>query len=729
MNQQKRNALKKRDYISSIWILMLLMIGPLQWAWAQGEMSPSDFESTNQSIPNSPGVAAIEQYNLVNVDLHTGTPSINIPLYTVSNRELSLPISLSYHASGVKVQEVASWVGLGWSLNAGGVISRRVVGLPDDAYEATWSDNGIQHLIPNAGYLYDQGFIHSLYPHPVSSWAYSTIIGELRGNTKDSAPDIFNFSFAGYSGRFVFDRHGEMKLFSNQDLKIDYIKTQQTIEAFSPYVTSGYPVRGAITEFSILTPDGTKYIFAAPEVSMVYHREAHGLAIDECAPPENGSTTACLGAGAYAPGGTVYNGQLAYTAWHLTKIIAVKGEETATIDLTYEDEFVLTDNITKQVNNLSRSDVDFCQYFEMNSGPVVQTTRFNPRTESDFAIHRKKRITAIDWAYGAIDFYANVDREDLYYYPGSEPLPRSKGLRIIRIRNQAEEILKSFHFTYSYFNKTGLSCTDPPAWMEAHRNRLRLDQLTEHGGGNVLPPYEFTYDAQALPPRHSPQQDYWGYYNGNGANQLIPSVYAYPEDDNTYYRSVYSIYPRTTYNGSEYYFPGADRSPDEQLMQAGVLKQIDYPTGGHTRFEYEAHRHRYNTNRLAFGFGEFIGGGLRVKRIIDHNGMNAANDLIKEYAYTYQVNGNCSGKLVNAIDFARFKSLSIDISGNPVDPTGDPTAATLLSSGATCSSGSRIIYEEVQEILPQNGKTVYTYDVPMVYSEGDLVDEPLAGGG
>jgi hypothetical protein len=44
---------------------------------------------------------------------------------------MSLPISLDYNGSGMKNQEVASWCGANWSLNAGGMITRMVRGLPD----------------------------------------------------------------------------------------------------------------------------------------------------------------------------------------------------------------------------------------------------------------------------------------------------------------------------------------------------------------------------------------------------------------------------------------------------------------------------------------------------------------------------------------------------------------------------------------------------------------------
>ena len=43
---------------------------------------------------------------------YTGTPSISIPLFELEGHTLSLPLSLSYHASGIKVSEIGSWVGM-----------------------------------------------------------------------------------------------------------------------------------------------------------------------------------------------------------------------------------------------------------------------------------------------------------------------------------------------------------------------------------------------------------------------------------------------------------------------------------------------------------------------------------------------------------------------------------------------------------------------------------------
>ena len=75
----------------------------------------------------SANAASLGKYGDIPVSFHTGVPNVGIPIYTVQDGPLSMPISLSYHAGGLKVGEPCSWVGLGWSLQAGGMISRTVV--------------------------------------------------------------------------------------------------------------------------------------------------------------------------------------------------------------------------------------------------------------------------------------------------------------------------------------------------------------------------------------------------------------------------------------------------------------------------------------------------------------------------------------------------------------------------------------------------------------------------
>ena len=82
--------------------------------------------------PATPEVSALGKYTDIPVSYASGVPSIQIPLYTVQEGPISIPIELTYHAGGIKVPEVPTWVGLGWNLNAGSTITRSVRGLPDD---------------------------------------------------------------------------------------------------------------------------------------------------------------------------------------------------------------------------------------------------------------------------------------------------------------------------------------------------------------------------------------------------------------------------------------------------------------------------------------------------------------------------------------------------------------------------------------------------------------------
>ncbi|TXF77773.1 hypothetical protein [Chryseobacterium sp.] len=99
--------------------------------------APYKAQSTNASYepkvyPVSPAVADIGKYGTYPVNLSTGLPAIEIPLYTVKSGDLELPIKLMYHASGIKVGQEAGWVGLGWSLSSGGQVNVDVRDTPDE---------------------------------------------------------------------------------------------------------------------------------------------------------------------------------------------------------------------------------------------------------------------------------------------------------------------------------------------------------------------------------------------------------------------------------------------------------------------------------------------------------------------------------------------------------------------------------------------------------------------
>ncbi len=87
---------------------------------------------TNRFIPPSPTAASLGKYGEFPINLYSGLINIGEHLYTIKSGSLSMDISLSYHHGGNRPSDIPGWVGLGFSLNAGGVITRNVNGLPDD---------------------------------------------------------------------------------------------------------------------------------------------------------------------------------------------------------------------------------------------------------------------------------------------------------------------------------------------------------------------------------------------------------------------------------------------------------------------------------------------------------------------------------------------------------------------------------------------------------------------
>lgn len=111
---------------------LIILLATIYGATGYCQENPDNFQKMADILPPPPNAAAIAKAALFNLNKNTGAPSINIPLYTLTERKLSVPVSISYNSNGIKVDEIASRVGMGWSLNAGGVITRTVRGKQDE---------------------------------------------------------------------------------------------------------------------------------------------------------------------------------------------------------------------------------------------------------------------------------------------------------------------------------------------------------------------------------------------------------------------------------------------------------------------------------------------------------------------------------------------------------------------------------------------------------------------
>jgi YD repeat-containing protein len=200
---------------------------------AQAQTNGNYIKSLNSLLPLSPNANAIMKYGDVPVTLSNGIPGINIPIYTVDENGLQLPISLSYHAGGIKVDEPASWVGLAWSLSAGGAITREVRGLPDD----NEAEIGFFSFVQTNEY-YMSGAAKNL----------DSVLVEARNGRLDLEPDIFYFNAAGISGKFAFDQQTRTFVsIPNQPVKITRNANSNT--------------------WKIVGPDGISYYFENKETT------------------------------------------------------------------------------------------------------------------------------------------------------------------------------------------------------------------------------------------------------------------------------------------------------------------------------------------------------------------------------------------------------------------------------------------------------------------------------
>ena len=122
----------------------------------------------------SPNVASLGVIKDIPVSMYTGAPQISIPLYKIKSNGIEIPITLNYNASGVQPDQHPGWVGTNWSLSAGGVISRRVKGLPDETNHAGTNSEGQYSFIPKfgviatsdlRGYLFNEPLLEGNEPH------------------------------------------------------------------------------------------------------------------------------------------------------------------------------------------------------------------------------------------------------------------------------------------------------------------------------------------------------------------------------------------------------------------------------------------------------------------------------------------------------------------------------------------------------------------------------------
>ncbi|WP_296684172.1 type IV secretion protein Rhs, partial [Flavobacterium sp.] len=448
---------------------------------------------------------------------------------------MTLPISLEYDASGVKVESIASSVGQNWSLNVGGVVSRNAKAAPDEGAVSA----SAKSIIDINGYYKDYGLSKlDLLLNNFSNSEnarYTQFVWwleDVNAGKKDAQPDLFYFSTPEGGSKFVFNDQRKVVYLENTDFMIQ--------EDFVP---------NYFKTWTVTSPKGIKYKYGLDTgtnfgLNNVVEKNYTNQSINEI----------------------VFDNNYIINSWFLTEISSFTSSNK--IQLEYVDNNYTHTTISKPIvqssflclpyTSMSRNCLVTAeqQYNELALYPVNTTSQNHVVS---------KLVSKIIAGTTQINFlYSN--RDDLTPESGVYPKRLDEiQITVINPITQVAEITKKIKFSYT----TLQSATTTGSKDVTDIKRLQLTGITEMSANEQLSkPYTFVYNATSLPSKLSFAQDKWGYYNGNTQN---PSLF--PTIGITLTPNLY-----------------ADRKVDLNFAKAGALEKIIYPTKGSVNFQYESHK-------------------------------------------------------------------------------------------------------------------------------------------
>ncbi|MDR3046536.1 MAG: RHS repeat protein, partial [Bacteroidales bacterium] len=633
----------------------------------------------------SPQAEAFQIFGQIPVSLYTGTPDISIPLYTLTEGDISVPITLAYHPAGRKVNSLPSWVGLGWNLNVGGVITRIVRGSRDESNRAigssygvsnwiSWGLTGVQYEEDQSasypkGYMYNRerwnpseiqahiasgtNVVDGRMPEPPGmSFDWTMDESEYRncycfceelcpcrtGHNNnnygpftflDHLPDKFVFNFMGYSGSFWWE-DGAFKVSSDANIEIEFYKDRDItidlnfndIDDFSKnYCAGEEQCEQHIIHFKLKTPDGFEYDFGGDSKSFEYSTPVSGTADD-----------------------------MVVSAWYLTKITSPKGY---VVTFNYERGNSIY-NVYPHFEYIRYKDAIDCDSMRIPS-PLGKKEIAGQYISPVYLKSIKSSLYKVDFIKtdaDVIGYQVPENNNSPFYNAGNINNTNNQfKLEKINISYISNGHLKKFkQFDFGYIENTS--------------ERLKLETMQEKGIINNIVndskgSYHFSYNANKLPAPFR-ESDHWGYAN-------------YASSSNTYVLS---------FNLTD--SPVKNPTNDSALFLAEILQKIEYPTGGYTEFQYEPHKYSL---RFIPSSGELkpendIAGGVRIKSIKSFDGISTKATSTKEYFYTKSIDnlsGNSGGILSGLPTYEFVFALSNngpfepDSSDNPNDPEGNGT--------------------------------------------------------
>ncbi len=409
-------------------------------------------------IPPSPGAYQMARYADNPVSYSLGQVDISIPLYTVKSRELEVPISLTYNTGGIKVDEIPATVGLGWSLNAGGVITKTVVGLEDDANPSNGRFRGI------------------LSHDDVYNGGYSSYLFGILYNWYDSFWDRYTYNYNGNTGSFI------VKITRGTNPTLEIEKTSVSDDK----IELEYNNIGEITKFIITDAKGIKYHFT----------EIESISYDVIREPDDTSRW---------PQSPNYNTD---SSWYLTEIVSP--DETDTVIITYTDlgewrKKMLSHSITYTSSNelpqgwSGNNATKSVSYYIYSGCKAIASIEFNGNIVTfDYAEH-PVNLPPIDMGYSHSYYTMYIPRNNNW----------NKYLTSVAVKNMEGNTVWSAELESGYFGDNRLKLAG-----------LKISGGTN--GTQPSDGYRFSYYEEAVPSdRKYFARDMAGYFNGVRLNDHI----------------------------------------------------------------------------------------------------------------------------------------------------------------------------------------------------------------
>lgn len=176
-----------------------------------------------------PLIASLARYGEIPIDHSTGVPSIEIPIHVLKMGDIEIPIKITYHSSGIKVRDIASEVGLGFTLNIGASMSATVLGREDHLQLN-------EHLYPGENEMAAaiNNAVTNQQVQSISDYFRQILTGP---EVRDHFSDRFQYQLStGESGVFRFDYvTGEPHFMPYQPIKVDYDEHDVSIVSTNGY--------------------------------------------------------------------------------------------------------------------------------------------------------------------------------------------------------------------------------------------------------------------------------------------------------------------------------------------------------------------------------------------------------------------------------------------------------------------------------------------------------------